>query len=50
MFQQRLQAFFTGQVRGLQKLAQLMDLDLLVHLQKPLAGLLDGLLRRIVNT
>ena len=47
VLQQSLQAFFAGQTCGLQELAQLMDLDLLVHFEKPLAGLLDRLLRRI---
>ena len=49
VLQQGLQAFFAGQARGLQELAQLMDLDLLVHFEKPLAGLLDRLLRRIFH-
>src|ERR1700693_2324694 len=49
VFQQRLQAFLAGQTRGLKELAQLMDLDLLVHIGKPLASLLDGLLRRIID-
>ena len=49
MLQQGLQAFLACQVGGLQKLAQLMDLYLLVHLQKPFASLLHGLLGRIVD-
>src|SRR5713226_9904544 len=49
VFQQGLQPFLAGQVGGLKELAQLMDLDLLVHIQKPLPGLFDGLLRRIVD-
>ena len=49
VLQQGLQTFFAGQTRGLKELAQLMDLDLLVHFEKPLAGLFHGLLRRIFH-
>ena len=47
VLQQGLQAFLAGQACGLKELAQLMDLDLLVHFEEPLAGLFDRLLRRI---
>ena len=50
VLQQSLQGFFAGQACSLKKLAQLMDLNLLVHFEQPLAGLFDRLLRRIFQT
>ena len=44
VLEQGLQAFFAGQICGLKKLAQLMDLYLLIHFQEPLAGAFHGLL------
>ena len=41
MQEKMAQHAFVGQGRGLQKLAQLMDLDLRVHLLEPGFGLLD---------
>ena len=49
VFQQSLQSLFAGQTCSLKELAQLMDLYLLVHFEKPLPGLLDRLLRRLFN-
>src|SRR5712692_5352486 len=49
VLQKRAQALLAGQTGGLEKLPQLMHLDALVHLQKPLAGLFNRFLRRSIN-
>ncbi len=49
MQQQHPQAFIAGQGGGLQELAQLMNLNALVHILEPLPRLLDRLARRSVH-